>query len=73
MISSINNSLNWACHRNSTFGYGGYVSFRNNSISQFINIQLTSSMFEILLNEKSIVIIFVKLHVLHGISVRSPW
>jgi hypothetical protein len=25
-------------------------------------------MFEILLNEKSIVIIFVKLHVLHGIS-----
>ena len=37
MISSINNSLNWACHRNSTFGYGGYVSFRNNSISQFIN------------------------------------
>jgi hypothetical protein len=38
MISSIKNSLNWACHRNSTFGYGGYVSFRNNSISQFINI-----------------------------------
>ena len=38
MISSITNSLNWACHRNSTFGYGGYVSFRNNSISQFINI-----------------------------------
>jgi hypothetical protein len=37
-----------------------------------IKRQLTSSMFEILLNEKSIVIIFVKLHVLHGISVRSP-
>jgi hypothetical protein len=26
MISSITNSLNWACLRNSTFGYGGYVS-----------------------------------------------
>ena len=25
MISSINNSLNWACHINSTFGYGGYL------------------------------------------------
>ena len=39
MISSITNSLNWACHINSTFGYGGQVSFRNNYIngSQFIN------------------------------------
>jgi hypothetical protein len=38
MISSITNSLNWACHLNSTFGYGGYVNFRNNSIRQFIHI-----------------------------------